>query len=225
MIEIPTRIGISPIHGFGLFCAFGIMKGSRVWSYDEQIDRRIDADDPEAQSEFAKSYGYKPNLCHYIEIPGDAAMFINHSKTPNLEVRDNGDMHAARDIRDGEELTSNYYDFDTDPESGGPLEPEPIPVPPEGYLSFGQLQPGKLYDMFSPELKLIVGTHEQVERRCDFSSVEVIDGALCYDHNGEDKVFWESSTELIEDGADMVLDEEGSPWKHTHCFYKLQEAE
>jgi SET domain-containing protein len=48
---------------------------------------------------------------------------MNHSTTPNLLVNpyDADEMVAARDIKNGEELTADYRTFDSYPESGGKL--------------------------------------------------------------------------------------------------------
>ena len=47
---------------------------------------------------------------------------MNHSENPNVKMHENGsDMVAARDIEILEELTCNYYEFDEEPESNGPL--------------------------------------------------------------------------------------------------------
>lgn len=120
MLMIPTQIKPSKIHGFGVFTIHKISKGTMVWKYNEQIDYRLGSI-PVELTEFATKYAYTPKGRLYHEFPGDAALFINHSITPNIICPNEEDMIASRDIEAGEEITANYYEFDENPESGGKL--------------------------------------------------------------------------------------------------------
>lgn len=119
MLLIPAQIKPSIIHGLGVFTTCKISKDTVVWYYRDPPDYRWDKIYPSLKK-FAAQYGYKPIGKNYHEFAGDMAMFINHSKTPNLTCYEDG-MFANRDISVGEELLQNYYEFCSDPESGGKL--------------------------------------------------------------------------------------------------------
>ncbi len=126
MILIPVQIRPSYIDkgGLGVFTISFVPAGTLVWEYINPPDWRQDMDcwdfdDPDPKWEnFRKKYGYRHKGKNYFEFPGDAALFINHSLTPNLT---GNPMVACRDIKKGEELTKNYFEFYEDPESGGKL--------------------------------------------------------------------------------------------------------
>lgn len=120
MLLVPTRIMPSSIQGFGLFAARPIPAGTVVWQYHEPVDYRL-RDIPQELIAFADRYAYKPPGGEYREFCGDGAMFLNHSNTPNTSHDRYGVGYANRDIAAGEELTCDYREFDSDPESGGAL--------------------------------------------------------------------------------------------------------
>jgi SET domain-containing protein len=119
VLLVPCHIKPSKLHGMGLFAAASILKGRSVWSYSEPTDYRLTIE--EAMNSFCLVHGYRPIGKNYIEMPGDGALFMNHSFEPNLTCAANGDMFANQDIATGDEITSNYFEFDQDPHSGGPL--------------------------------------------------------------------------------------------------------
>ena len=122
MLMIPTQIKPSPINGLGIFTILPIPKGTVVWRYCEPVDYRLEEVSDEIR-DFIRKYAYVPKGKKYFEVPGDGALFMNHSNEPNVICRknDDDDVVAARDIAAGEELTSNYFEFDENPESGGKL--------------------------------------------------------------------------------------------------------
>ncbi len=122
MLLIKTRVGVSKIHGIGLFADAFILKGTPTWMFLEGFDLRLPEDilyrlsDP-AKDQFLKYSYFDPNLAIY-ELCSDDARFFNHSDTPNtrsirLETGEEIDV-ASRDIDQGEELTCDYRTFDGD---------------------------------------------------------------------------------------------------------------
>jgi hypothetical protein len=120
MIVVPAKVMPSQIHEYGVFAISPIIKGTVIWFYCYPPDFRIKVIPPEMQF-FADRYAYKPIGKDYYEFAGDIAMYINHSSSPNISHLDDGRSIANKDIAIGEELTYNYFEFDSDPESGGKL--------------------------------------------------------------------------------------------------------
>lgn len=113
MMVIPVRIKPSPIHGLGVFSVFPIKKGTVVWVYNSLVDERIPI--PENLTEFQNKYGYISPGRNFLEVPGDATMFMNHSSNPNVSYLD-GDVnkdigHAIKYIDADTELVCNYAEF------------------------------------------------------------------------------------------------------------------
>jgi len=119
---VPYRIQPSKIHGNGVFACTFIKEGTLVWHYAEPTDRRIFTHE-KGLTTWLDHVAYRPPGKNYREVPGDGAVFLNHSDAPNITVtNDAGDMMANRDIANGEEITCNYKEFDIDPESDGKLK-------------------------------------------------------------------------------------------------------
>lgn len=126
MFLVPVRLGLSPIHGFGVFAAHSIPAGTRVWEFTEGVDYRLPSDVVERcpepyRSELLK-YAYRDSSGDYI-LCGDAARFMNHSDDPSCD--DSGDLYtvARIEIAAGQELTCDYRTFDLDwPEYAETLE-------------------------------------------------------------------------------------------------------
>ena len=126
MMLVRCRVMPSKIHGLGVFASERIHKGKSVWRYDPNVDYRISLSDPRLSDgsfwkKYADTYGYVPHDADYVEFPGDHAMFINHSYSPNIACPNGDDMEALRDIEIGEEILADYREFDEHPESGGAL--------------------------------------------------------------------------------------------------------
>lgn len=113
------RLDIRPskVHGFGLFAGENIPWGKRVIEY---VGEKIGEKEFWRRERFYNSIGYNPlfslDAMTTIDglIGGNASIFINHSKVPNLGVmRDNGRIFffSLADIKKGSELTFDYgYD-------------------------------------------------------------------------------------------------------------------
>lgn len=118
---VRTRVAPSPIAGLGVFAVEDIPKGAVVWRFEPPIDIAYTAEDVAAMSpvmqELMSTYAYLHGRTGLYIYCGDNARFENHSDTPNTEsFYPPGDPEgcdiAARDIKAGEELTGNYFEFD-----------------------------------------------------------------------------------------------------------------
>ncbi len=125
MLLVRTYVQRSSIHGLGLFAAQFIPIGTVIWTFAEGVDQSISADrvraldNPARKSLMKYAYLNLQRKCYIL--CADDARFLNHSDDPNIESTkpDNGEEGsdiACRDIQAGEELTTNYREFDADME-------------------------------------------------------------------------------------------------------------
>jgi len=105
----------SPIHGFGVFAARRIRKGSTVIEYlgdrvsHAQADARYDDKDPNDNHTFLFTVDAKTVID--AGVNGNEARYINHGCDPNCEstIRNRRVfIEAIRTIRPGEELAYDY---------------------------------------------------------------------------------------------------------------------
>src|SRR5689334_6324223 len=129
MFRVATFVSRSGIHGFGVFAAQAIPKGTTIWELDEGADWVLTEEEmaafPEKLQEQMISWTYLGEDGKYV-LCSDAAKFMNHSFEPNCD--DHGELRtvAIRDIAAGEELTCDYRAFDQNSkESGLPEYQEP----------------------------------------------------------------------------------------------------
>ena len=107
------RIGLSPIHGRGIFATIPLRRRARVLEYrGEKISKEESARRCERQNWCIFSLDGEFDLDGNFEW--NPARFVNHSCAPNCETEyEDGRIWitALRDIRPGEEITFNYgYD-------------------------------------------------------------------------------------------------------------------
>ena len=122
MFLVKVSIRQSAIHGLGCFAEEDIKKGQLVWQFDPRMDLQFTEEDitqlPPPAVDFLHRYGYCENRQQgrVIILCGDFGRHLNHAEDFNLlEAGAAKEFNiAARDIRKGEELTCNYYDFDDD---------------------------------------------------------------------------------------------------------------
>lgn len=119
MLLVRTTLKNSRIHGIGLFAAEFIPAGSVVWRFSPIVDLRLQRRELARLAKPARaqirSYAYRDNRTGETILCGDDARFFNHAAKPNV-VDDPDDPYqcrASRDINPGDELTCNYYSFDT----------------------------------------------------------------------------------------------------------------
>ena len=122
MFRVPTFVSRSSIHGFGVFAAEAIKKGTIVWQFDEGADWILTPDEmalfPEKLQAQMEAWTYQGEDGCFI-LCSDGAKFMNHSFDPNCD--DSGFIRtvAARDIQAGEELTCDYREFDEKSKQNG----------------------------------------------------------------------------------------------------------
>ena len=119
MLLVRTFLAPSRIHGIGLFAAQRIASGTVIWKLNPVIDVELAEEDIEALAEAARvqvrKYTYLDAVRSRYVLCGDDARFFNHADDPNCHDfpdADGGTTVAARDIEEGEELTSDYARFD-----------------------------------------------------------------------------------------------------------------
>ncbi|HZZ85065.1 MAG TPA: SET domain-containing protein [Anaeromyxobacteraceae bacterium] len=121
MLRVKTYLAPSAIHGTGLFAGEDIPKGTVVWRLDPAVDVRLTRAQleslPGPGAEQIRKYSYRDLVLGEYVLCADDARFFNHSDAPNCADypdEDGGTTVAKRDIRAGEELTSDYAAFDAD---------------------------------------------------------------------------------------------------------------
>jgi SET domain-containing protein len=122
MLLVKTRLGVSPIHGIGLYADEFIAEGTVIWKFNQVIDIWLRREDIDALScasrEQIEKYSYRAQHTGLYALCGDDARFFNHSADPNcFDVCHSIEVDltiAGRDINPGEELTCDYALFDMD---------------------------------------------------------------------------------------------------------------
>lgn len=124
MLLIKTKIEASKINGTGLFANQFVPAGTTIWKFQLGFDLKIDKSELDKLPEIAKEsflkYAYFNSTTNKYILCFDDARFFNHSDNPNCieekapDGEEEGITVAARDIQQGEELTSNYRDYDAD---------------------------------------------------------------------------------------------------------------
>ncbi len=116
MLLVKTQLGVSRLHGIGLFAAQFIAKGTLTWEYSPDFDTSYDEADiaymsPASREQFLKYAYFDKGLRRYV-LCFDDQRFINHcSDDPNISSTPRRDV-AARDIHEGEELLCDYNCYD-----------------------------------------------------------------------------------------------------------------
>jgi ribosomal protein S18 acetylase RimI-like enzyme len=119
MMLVPTRVGPSPIEGFGLFAAADIEKGAPVWAFTPGVDVELSKERFERErgiaAEFLDRYAYFDAQRGAFVLCVDDARFMNHSEQPNVSPTEDDRCVALRDVAAGEELTCDYRHLDPRP--------------------------------------------------------------------------------------------------------------
>lgn len=113
LFRTEVKVATNPKMGLGLFATEFIPKDSVVWEFVEGLDIKVSIDRveqmSEAQQEYFEKYAWVGEDYYYHSC--DHTNFVNHSCQPNLDNTQDVTI-ALRDIESGEELFSNYYEFD-----------------------------------------------------------------------------------------------------------------
>ena len=118
MLLVKTRIGVSKLHGIGLFADQFIPKGTATWEYHSDFDLSFTDNDmaflPDVARKTLLHYSFFDHEIQKYVIPIDDLRFINHTEDKtkiNITSTPHQDI-AARDIEEGEELLCDYNLFD-----------------------------------------------------------------------------------------------------------------
>lgn len=113
MLKVKTLVRDSSINGKGLFADEDIPKGTITWEFFRGFDILLDEIKwREVDSRYLKKYSFRDKQTGKWIVTLDNDKYTNHSDDPNTGPLPDGRMIALRDIKQGEEITSNYYDID-----------------------------------------------------------------------------------------------------------------
>jgi SET domain-containing protein len=117
--EVYCRLGVSPVHGIGVFAIRDILKGAKPLKSRLKM-HEIKFNHAELSSLPLRVRKELDMFCYYDKqhmlVPAiglnsmNMSVYLNHSKTPNLKMRKDGDLIALRDIKQDEELMMDYDD-------------------------------------------------------------------------------------------------------------------
>lgn len=118
MMLVRTHLSNSSIEGVGIYASEPIKAGEVIWRIEPKFDVFFTQNDieklPQHMQDFIARYSYphmtKPGIW-VLEL--DNGRFMNHSDSPNTDFTEFEKGYAIRDIAAGEEITCNYYEFDT----------------------------------------------------------------------------------------------------------------
>lgn len=122
MYIIKTYVDKSRIDGLGVFTSENITKGETVWRFEPKLDRVISIDDFNKMPQIFKDHilkcGFLSEILGLYILGVDNDIFANNSNENNL-CEDTSkpydmipDLIAVRDIKVGEELTQQYFEYD-----------------------------------------------------------------------------------------------------------------
>ena len=116
--EVYCRLGISPVHGIGVFAIKDIPKGAKPlvslikikeYSFSKKEINKL----PSSVRNEIRMFCYYDKDEYLIPSIGlnamNMAFYMNHSKTPNVKYLKNNDIVALRKIKANEEL---FFDYD-----------------------------------------------------------------------------------------------------------------
>jgi SET domain-containing protein len=117
--DVYCRLGVSSVHGVGVFAIRDIPKGKEPFRCllpraDIRLKEEELEDLPEAVKKQIKVFCYHKGRYIYIPAFGlnvlDYALYVNHSKIPNVGMTRSGHYKSLRPIHEGEELFLDYDD-------------------------------------------------------------------------------------------------------------------
>lgn len=113
--KVLYKVKHSPVHGYGVFAATKLKKGTRILEYKgervshEEAERRYD--DAENEHAHIVLFAVDENTVIDGKADGNDARFVNHSCDPNCEaVNEDGRIYiySLKKIKKGQEL---FYDY------------------------------------------------------------------------------------------------------------------
>ena len=115
--DIYCRLGVSKVHGVGVFAVRPIPKGvkpfnSLVRSKELKFSREEIESLPKGVRKQVEIFCYYEEDAFYLPSIGfncvDMAIYVNHSKKPNVRFKKDGALYAIKNIKKGEELMIDY---------------------------------------------------------------------------------------------------------------------
>ena len=109
------------IHGLGVFADETIPKGTLIWQFTPGFDQIFTKQQitgfPKLLRTYLDTYAWKNKKTGLYCFGADNAKYFNHADSPNTISQYEGNdqevtTRASRDIAIGEELTSNYSEFE-----------------------------------------------------------------------------------------------------------------
>lgn len=121
MLHIKYKLEKSPHHGIGMFAGQDIPKGTLIYTPSPLLDvnltqEQFDSLDEKEKQEF-KWWGFFDEPSQKWHVDFDVTHFINHSYDANITqdpAYAEAHLVASKDIKEGEELTQNYLEFETE---------------------------------------------------------------------------------------------------------------
>jgi SET domain-containing protein len=115
MLLVRTLIGVSTIHGNGVFACEEVPRGTIVWRFEPTFDRVISDEElsgmPTAFHDYINMYAYRSSdIGGRLLLPCDHAKFLNHSTDPNTTELPLKSI-ASKLINIGDEITCDYSKF------------------------------------------------------------------------------------------------------------------
>ncbi len=117
MMLVRTYVASSAIEGLGVYAEEYISSGTLIWQFNPKFVATFSQSDieklPAHTKEFVEKYSF-PHLykSKHLVVELDNGRFMNHSEAPNTDFTVFSKGYAIRDINRGEEITSNYHEFD-----------------------------------------------------------------------------------------------------------------
>ena len=115
--EVYCKLGVSPVHGIGVFAVRFIPKGvyplkSYLNIREIDISKKLIKDLPKGVRVQIDTFCYYDKKTVSVPTIGlnsfDLAVYLNHSKNPNLRFKKAGVLISLKDIAEGEELFIDY---------------------------------------------------------------------------------------------------------------------
>ena len=117
MMLVRTYVASSAIDGLGVYADEFIPSGTLIWQFNPKFVATFSQSDmeklPAHTREFVEKYSF-PHLYKrdHLVVELDNGRFMNHSDAPNTDFTVFSKGYAICDIPPGEEITSNYHEFD-----------------------------------------------------------------------------------------------------------------
>ncbi len=115
--EVFCRLGVSPVHGIGVFAVRSIPEGvnplaSRLHYKEIKFSHAELKKIPRGVRKEIEIFCYYDKDAVFVPEIGmnsmNMAIYLNHSKEPNVRYRKNGQLKALKSIKVGEELFLDY---------------------------------------------------------------------------------------------------------------------